>query len=132
MPSSVWNSIKLFAAKASHKIKSVFSPSGKADSTTPPPPTLSVDQVVNPLFSGTETTPGNIYHLGAWTLYLYYRNRGTRSQGQHGILFKDGQEVNPTQVGQIIQTDLGDLKYYKTPEEMTLLWDMTGWNFAGQ
>ena len=74
---------------------------------------------------------GLIYQQGGWMLVIYYRNRGSRSQGQHGVLFKDGVEVKPRQVGEIIQTDLGDLKYVMHPEDMTVLWDMTGWTFAG-
>lgn len=135
MASNAWNAIKSFAASVSRKVKSIFKPQPEpvqpAGSPTPTGPTLDVQAVANPLFSGTETTPGNVYTRGAWTLYIYYRNRATRSQGQHGVLYKDGLEVQPKQVGEIIQTELGDLKYNMRPEEMTLLWDMTGWTFVG-
>lgn len=128
---SVWNSIKSFAAKISRKMKAVFKGGEPASPALPQPPAFLPEQVGNALFSGTETTPGNIYQKGRWTLFIYYRNRGTRSQGQHGILIHDGQEVQPKQPGEIIQTPLGELKYYKDPAETAFLWDMTGWNFAG-
>ena len=136
MPNNAWNSIRSFAARVSLKVKSIFSPPppSSVQSTpipTPSSPGLDLGQVANPLFSGTETTPGNTYQQGGWMLVIYYRNRGSRSQGQHGVLFKDGVEVKPRQVGEILQTDLGDLKYVMHPEDMTFLWDITGWVFVG-
>lgn len=128
---SAWRSVKSFAARIGRKVKSIFKRGEPAAPQPPQPPAFAPEQVANPLFSGTETTPGNIYQKGDWTLFVYYRNRGTRSQGQHGILIHNGQEVLPKQPGEIIQTDLGELKYYKTPEEISVLWDMTGWNFTG-
>lgn len=128
---SVWNSFKSFSAKVGKKIKAFFKGGNPAAPPAPQPPAFSPEQVGNDLFSGTETIPGNIYQKGAWTLFIYYRNRGTRSQGQHGILIRDGKEVLPKQAGEIIQTELGELKYYKDPAQTAFLWDMTGWNFTG-
>lgn len=127
---SVWSSIKALTGRIGKKLKLFFKLGEKTPPVAPMPP-FAPENIANPLFSGTEPTPGNIYQKGGWTLFIYYRNRGSRSQGQHGILIHDGQEVLPGQAEEIIQTPLGELKYYKNPEEISFLWDMTGWNFTG-
>lgn len=63
-------------------------------------------------------------------LHIYYRNRGSKSEGQHGVLLHDGQAVEPRQVGELIETDLGTLKYYLRLEDMIATFELTGWNFA--
>lgn len=98
--------------------------------TTPPAPTLDAQSAANPLFNGTEPTPARVYAQGAWSLYIYFRARGTRSEGQHGVLFHNGQAVPPAQPGATLQTELGEMKYYLDPADMINLWDTTGWNFA--
>ncbi len=110
---------------------SACSPAGAAaQPTATPSPTIFPGQVSNPLFSGTETSPSRIYAKGAWKLYIYYRLKGTRSEGQHGVLYQDGEEVKFGQPGITLQTELGEMKYYLNPEDMKVLWDTTGWNFA--
>ena len=92
---------------------SACSPAGAAaQPTATPSPTIFPGQVSNPLFSGTETSPSRIYAKGAWKLYIYYRLKGTRSEGQHGVLYQDGQEVKFGQPGITLQTELGEMKYY--------------------
>jgi hypothetical protein len=67
---------------------------------------------------------------GDWVLNIYYRFRGSKSEGQHGRLFHNGELIEPQQVGEIIDTDLGQMKYYCRLEDMELPWEPTGWNFA--
>lgn len=76
-----------------------------------------------------EAAPKSIVS-GAWTLNIYFRCRGSKSEGQHGVLFRNGEPVEPRQVGEVIDTDLGRMKYYYHLEDMELLWEPTGWNFA--
>lgn len=106
-------------------------PAAKPTSTPLPlPPTLAPAQVGNPLFSGTETTPSRVNHKGVWILLIYYRNKGTRSEGQHGVLLKDGQVITSGSPGAMLETELGTMKYYMHPKDMLQAWDTTGWNFA--
>ena len=73
-----------------------------------------------------------IFASGDWVLNIYYRLRGSRSEGQHGVLFHHGKPVEPHHVGEVIETDLGKMKYYCRLEEMSVTWEPTGWNFADE
>ena len=77
----------------------------------------------------TQAMPDKSFVSGTWTLHIYYRARGSKSEGQHGVLLHDGQAVEPRQVGELIETDLGTLRYYRRLEDMTALFELTGWNF---
>jgi hypothetical protein len=78
----------------------------------------------------TQAAPDESFVSGTWMLHIYYRNRGSKSEGQHGVLLHDGQAVEPRQVGELIETDLGTLKYYLRLEDMIATFELTGWNFA--
>lgn len=78
----------------------------------------------------TEGTPGRIIASGGWALYIYFRLQGSKSEGQHGILLHNSEPVESQQVGQVIDTDLGQMKYYCRFEDMEVPWEPTGWNFA--
>ncbi|HOU13247.1 MAG TPA: hypothetical protein PKZ84_09015 [Anaerolineae bacterium] len=69
---------------------------------------------------------------GDWTLQIYFRNRGTRSEGQHGVLLHKGKPVESPAVGVVIETDLGQMRYYGQPEGVQVPWGNTGWNFADE
>ncbi|MEJ5309121.1 MAG: hypothetical protein WHX52_05075 [Anaerolineae bacterium] len=69
---------------------------------------------------------------GDWTLNIYFRNRGTRSEGQHGVLLHKGTPVEPPAIGAVIETDLGQMRYYGSPEGVKVPWENTGWNFADE
>jgi hypothetical protein len=63
-----------------------------------------------------------------WELQIWYRAKGTRSEGQHGVLLQNGKEIPPGNVGDEMDTALGKMKYYgATPG---VLWDPSGWHFA--
>ncbi len=67
---------------------------------------------------------------GNWSLEICFRFRGSRSEGQHGVLFHNGKPVEPKQVGEVVDTDLGQMKYYRRPEDMKASFELTGWNYA--
>jgi hypothetical protein len=69
-----------------------------------------------------------IYTAPGWELRIQYTSRGSRSEGQHGVLLHDGREVLPTKQGEMIETRLGWMRHYgdRHPE----LWRPAGWNFA--
>ena len=78
-----------------------------------------------------EAAPRSIVS-GDWTLNIYFRYRGSKSEGQHGILFHNGELIEPQIVGEVIDTDLGRMKYYCRLEDMKVPWEPTGWNFADE
>jgi len=69
---------------------------------------------------------------GRWELLIFYRNKGTRSEGQHGILLHYGEVIEPERADQELDTDIGKIKYYLLPREMNFSFYHTGWNFADQ
>ena len=70
--------------------------------------------------------------MGKWRLDIYFRLKGSRSEGQHGVLFHNGEIVEPKQVGEVIHTDLGQMKYYCHLEDMKYSIQPTGWNYADE
>ncbi len=79
-----------------------------------------------------EEPADRLYSKGPWKLKIIYKERGTKSEGPHGILYKDGEMVDPPEPGKIIDTDLGILKYYAHLNETQMSWEISGWNFADQ
>ncbi len=69
---------------------------------------------------------------GSWVLHIYYQAKGTKSERQYGILFHNDQVIEPQVVGEIIETDLGKLKYYYNLQSMKPTFEHAGWNFADQ
>jgi len=69
-----------------------------------------------------------VYETNSWKLTVTYLQKGTRSEGQQGVLERDGQKVELDVVGAQLDTPLGTLKNYG-PERPSL-WSISGWNFA--
>ncbi len=69
-----------------------------------------------------------VYAQAGWELRIEYLNKGTRSEGQNGVLRRRGQIVQASKDGETIEKPFGILKWYGT--ERKKLWDVTGWNFA--
>jgi hypothetical protein len=68
------------------------------------------------------------YKSGVWELQIEYLQKESRSEGQNGVLLKDGKIIEHTQFGTILETPLGRLKYYGSERKRP--WALTGWNFA--
>jgi hypothetical protein len=79
-----------------------------------------------------EEPADRLYSEGPWQLKIIYKERGTKSEGPHGVLYRDGEIVDPLQPGEMIDTDLGTLKYYAPLTETQPSWAVTGWHFADQ
>lgn len=75
--------------------------------------------------------PEQIYEKEGWKLIVYITNKGSRSQGIHGNLYHDGQQVEGKR-GQIIVTPLGEIYYHGSEMERAHLWDTTGWTISGK
>ena len=70
-----------------------------------------------------------VYKKGEWVLRIEYLQKGSRSEGQNGILLKGGQAaVEEAEKGTVLETPLGKLKHYGA--ERKVRWGITGWNFA--
>ena len=62
-----------------------------------------------------------------WELRIEYRQRGTRSEGQHGVLRQSGKIVEPETEEAFLETPFGFLKHYG--DRTVPLWSVSGWNF---
>ncbi len=69
-----------------------------------------------------------LYKKGEWTLKVEYLHKGSRSEGQNGVLLRGGKPVTGKEEGDVLETSLGKLKHYGT--ERKVRWGLTGWNFA--
>jgi hypothetical protein len=69
-----------------------------------------------------------VLRAGAWELQIWYRAKGTRSEGQHGVLLRDGKIVKGSTVDEEVDTALGKMKYYGT--QPSVLWNPSRWLFA--
>lgn len=66
---------------------------------------------------------------GEWELHIWYTAMGTRSEGQHGVLFHKGSRIQASVMGEELETSLGRMKHYEQkPGQMP--WGPKGWNFA--
>ena len=74
--------------------------------------------------------PDKTLKKGSWELQIFYRNKGTRSEGQHGVLLYYDKPVQGTVVGEEKDTELGRMEYYGPENEKQVPWAPTGWNFA--
>jgi len=70
--------------------------------------------------------PDEVLQEEGWALLIYRTQKGTRSEGRHGVLLHDNQEVQGER-GQHLETPLGTLTYHGAREEAAHLWDTTGW-----
>ena len=78
----------------------------------------------------TDSGACTVAKRGDWELHVFYRSRGTKSEGRHGVLVHKGNVVLGGQTGETLQTDLGPMKYFgRTPENP---WSTTGWYFANR
>jgi hypothetical protein len=69
-------------------------------------------------FAGSH--PDRVITQGTWTLQVFYRAKGSRSEGSHGVLYKDGLPIPDAVPGTGLETDLGLMKYYKNPRDSHL------------
>lgn len=74
--------------------------------------------------------PDREFSAGLWTLQIFYRLKSTKSEGQHGVLLYDNKVIEPKQPYEVLETELGSIKYYLHPSEMQATFEITGWNFA--
>jgi len=72
-----------------------------------------------------------VYQKDIWKLNIKYLHKGTKNEGQDGVLYKNGKEVKAKQVDEVLETSLGTLKYYGKRTSANNPWAVTGWNFAG-
>jgi hypothetical protein len=77
-----------------------------------------------------QRTPDKVLSQGKWELQIFYRNQGTRSEGQHGVLVYQGKVVEAGSVGEEKETDLGRMRYYGPESEVAVPWASSGWNFS--
>ncbi len=67
-----------------------------------------------------------VYKKDAWRLNVYITQKGSRSQGSHGILLKNGKQVNGKN-RETLETAVGTLQYRGPFGMRAHLWDNTGW-----
>ncbi len=67
-----------------------------------------------------------IYQASDWILNLYITQKGTRSQGSHGVLIFEGNEVSGTR-DETRALPIGTVQYNGTAAAKANLWDDTGW-----
>ena len=67
---------------------------------------------------------------GPWRLVLTYRHPGSRSEGTHGELFRNGKSVEGQEPDQTLVTDLGTMQYFGKEGGQLAPWMPTGWHFA--
>ena len=68
-----------------------------------------------------------IYKSGEWELYVFFNNKGTKSEGAFGVLLKNGEIYPPHSENEVIKTELGDIKNYGLDSHE--LWAPKGWLF---
>jgi hypothetical protein len=69
---------------------------------------------------------------GSWVLHIYYQAKYTKNETQYGVLLYNEQIIEPQDVGEIIETALGRLKYYKHLDAVEPTFEHAGWNFTDQ
>ncbi len=74
--------------------------------------------------------PDRELKLGKWKLQLFYISKGQPNEGINGVLYHGTKKIEPERVGEVIATDLGEMKYYLKPEDRKMPYEYTGWNFA--
>lgn len=75
-------------------------------------------------------TADKVQKAGDWTLRIFFISKGSRNEGIDGQLYYRDEPVSPEFVGQIITTDLGQLKFYQHSKLRKMPYEFTGWNFA--
>lgn len=72
-----------------------------------------------------------VYKDAVWKLDIKYLNKGKKSEGQDGVLYKSGKLVRAKKIDEVLDTPLGTLKYYGKRTSVSKPEAVTGWNFAG-
>ena len=67
-----------------------------------------------------------VYKASDWVLNLYITNKGTRSQGSHGVLFFEGKKIDGTP-GETRALPIGTVEYNGSEQVRAHLWDNSGW-----
>lgn len=70
-----------------------------------------------------------IYSVSGWELKIYKFNKGTRSEGCHGVLYHDKEPV-AGKIGEKRDIPIGIFIYVKDLEQRTALWDTSGWKMV--
>jgi hypothetical protein len=74
------------------------------------------------------TEPYRLLKSGDWELYIFFTNKGTKSEGQFGVLLQNGSIYPPAlNENNEIETELGIMKYYGLVAQVP--WGPTGWLF---
>lgn len=60
-------------------------------------------------------------------LSIWYLQRGSRSEGQHGELRVEGKRILGEELGETRPSDLGILRWFG--DERPVLWAVSGWHF---
>ncbi|VVS93872.1 hypothetical protein [Desulfoluna spongiiphila] len=61
-----------------------------------------------------------------WKLVVHILQPGSRSQGYHGLLYKDGERMEGKK-GEALKTPWGTYTWQGAMDERANLWDSTGW-----
>lgn len=61
-----------------------------------------------------------------WKLVVHILQSGSRSQGYHGELYKEGKRVVGKK-GETVETPLGAFTWHGSMKERAHLWDSSGW-----
>ena len=64
---------------------------------------------------------------GEWRLRIWYFSKGSRSEGQHGELWRGDRPIPSNEVGTTRDTPLGTMRDFG--EARTVPWAVTGWHF---
>ena len=67
-----------------------------------------------------------VYEASDWVLNLYITQKGSRSQGSHGVLLFEGKEVFG-KIGEVRALPIGTVRYQGPAESRSHLWDDSGW-----
>ena len=67
-----------------------------------------------------------VYQASGWVLNLYISQKGSRSQGSHGVLLFEGKQVKGSP-GEIRALPMGTVEYNGSLESRAHLWDNSGW-----
>ena len=62
-----------------------------------------------------------------WCYRLKINNKGTRSEGWHGILSKNGKPIEGAKEGEVIETPMGKFKWFGKPDTKDTLFRNRGW-----
>jgi predicted secreted protein len=108
----VWSALCIFQTSAMSELRPA--PAGEAPSAASTTIQWEGDEAV--------------YRFEPWEMRITYLNKGTRSEGQRGILKRSGQLVEPDETNLPVETPFGMVKHYgaERPQE----WSVSGWNFS--